>query len=318
MKKPRIVFFEKDSLQPDDLDFSCMEEAGDCTFYNVISPAETLKHIADADVVVANKLQMTREVIENSPNLKQIVVAATGVNNVDLDACREHDIAVYNCQSYGNESVVQHTFALMFALTNQLMANNEMARTEWKNSQQFCVLSYLPTQIAGKTFGIVGYGALGQKAEQVAKALGMNVLVAARKGRAAQGNRVPFDQVLAQADVISLHCPFTEETKDLFTLVELQKMKPTAILVSTARGGIVNETDLVTALQQGVIAGAGLDVLSEEPPRNGNVLLDYAGHNLIVTPHIAWASREARRTLLNQVAENVTAFIEGRHLRRIC
>ncbi|TCS41018.1 D-2-hydroxyacid dehydrogenase [Reinekea marinisedimentorum] len=318
MTKQKAVFFEKDSLHPSDLDFSYIEQVADWQFYNSVSADDVIECIKDASVVSANKLQMTREVIESSPKLKQIVVAATGVNNVDLDACREHGIAVYNCQSYGNDSVVQHAFAMMFALANKLAANNVAAHESWQSSKQFCVLSHLPMELAGKTFGIVGYGALGQKAEQIAQALGMNVLVAARKGQPAAGNRVAFEQVLEQADVISLHCPLNAETENLFTLSELSRMKPTALLISTARGGIINEADLVSALEQGLIAGAGLDVLTEEPPKNGNVLLDYAGHNLIVTPHIAWASQEARQTLLNQVADNVTAFAEGRDLRRIC
>lgn len=318
MSTHNSVFLDKASLRPDDLDFSNLEQTGQWQFYDFTDESDVVERIRDAEVVIANKTPLNKNALQQAKNLKLIVIAATGVNNVDLDACRELGIAVCNCQSYGNDSVVQHAFAMIFALANRLAANHHAAQSDWPGASQFCVLDHLPMQLAGKKLGIVGYGALGQKAAEVGKALGMDVLVSARKGQPAAEGRSVFETVIAESDVISLHCPLNDETRDLISLSELKAMKPTALLVNCARGGIVNETDLLAALQQNLIAGAATDVLTEEPPGNGNPLLEYQGHNLIVTPHMAWASREARQTLLDQLAENIQHFKQGNSLRRVC
>ncbi|TXR54131.1 D-2-hydroxyacid dehydrogenase [Reinekea thalattae] len=314
----QAVFLDQSSLNPTDLDFGPLEAVANWQWFSQTSADQVASRIEQADIVACNKVILNKQQIVNAQRLKLIIVAATGVNNIDLDACREQGIAVYNCQSYGNESVVQHSFALLFALANQLTANHQAAIQKWPNASQFCLLDHLPMQLAGKTFGLVGYGSLGKKAAQVAEALGMKVIISARKGQATSDGRVSFEQLLKQADIISLHCPLTAETKDLFSLNEFKQMQAHALLINTARGGIVNETDLVQALQQGLIAGAASDVLTEEPPVNGNPLLEYRGANLIVTPHMAWSSSQARQTIIEQLAQNIENFRHQNDLRRIC
>ena len=318
MPKPVAVFLDKETLHADDLDFSSLESAGRWQWYDTSTEKQVGERIQQAEVVVSNKAPLSRDILNQAPNLKLVVIAATGVNNVDLDTCRDLGIAVYNCQGYGNDSVVQHAFAMIFALANQLAANRQAAFTQWSTASQFCLLQHLPMQLAGKTLGIIGYGALGQKAAEIGRALGMQILIAGRKGMTAADGRTEFNQLLENSDIVSLHCPLNEETKDLIAAKQLSLMKSTALLINTARGGIVNEQDLVDALQAGAIAGAGTDVLSEEPPRNNNPLLDYEGNNLIVTPHMAWSSTTARQTLLEQVAENILHFAQGNGLRRVC
>jgi len=317
MQKPNGVFLDRASLHPQDLDFQPLQQLAEWQWFDTTRPEQLQQRIANAEILVTNKVPLHREQLLNAPRLKLIVIAATGVNNVDLQACNELNITVCNCQNYGSESVVQHLFALIFALANQLTANHAAARQQWPSADQFCLLQHLPMQLSGKTLGIIGYGALGRQAEQVAHALGMRTCIAARKGQPATPGRLTFEQLLTEADIITLHCPLTPETENLIAAAELAQMKPTALLINTARGGIVNEADLVAALTAGTIAGAGCDVLTEEPPRNGNPLLAYSGQNLIVTPHMAWSSTPARQTLLQQIAENIQGFYRGETIRQV-
>ena len=259
----------------------------------------------NGEAIVANKVNIKKEHLAESPQLKLICVAATGTNNIDLQAAAAAQIPVANITNYATPSVVQHVFCLILALETSLRPF-------------FCLLDFPVSELSGKTLGIIGYGVLGKAVADVGKAFGMNVLVAAHKNAQATEGRVAFEQVLALSDVISIHCPLTDETLNLISGEELKLMKRNAILINTARGGIINEEALATALEAGLITGAGIDVLSEEPPVNGNRLLELNLPNLIVTPHIAWASVESRQRAVNEVALNIAAFLQGEKRNRVC
>jgi len=253
--------------------------------------------------------------LAQAPELKLICVAATGTNNVDLAAAKERGITVCNVRAYGTAAVVQHVFSLITALSNNLLAYTAAVREgRWQRSEQFCLMDYPIRELAGRVMGIVGYGELGQAVARLAEAFGMQVLVAARIGAEADGQpgRVPLDELLGRVDVLSLHCPLTEQTRGMIGAAELAHMKADALLINTARGGLVDEPALAEALREGRLGGAGFDVLTVEPPRQGNPLLAADLPNLILTPHMAWASRESRQRLLDQVADNIQAYRQGR------
>jgi glycerate dehydrogenase len=250
--------------------------------------------------------------------LRLICIAATGTNNVDLAAARGRGIAVCNVTGYATASVVQHAFALILALTTRLAEHAAAARDgRWAASDLFCVLDFPFRELAGKALGIVGCGELGRGVARVAEAFGMTVLIAQRPGGPPQEGRLPLDELLARSDVVTLHLPLADNTRGLIGARELALMKPDALLIDTARGGIVDEAALVEALRCGRLGGAGVDVLAVEPPRGGSPLLDDPPPNLIVTPHVAWASREARQRLIEEVARNIEAFGEGRDRNRV-
>ena len=280
-------------------------------------PDQVAEQIASAHVIITNKVPVGAVDMAASPQLKLIAVAATGVNIIDLQAARAADIAVCNCVRNGTESVVQHTFALLLALNTRLLDYHRDCMTgRWQQSPMFCLLDYPVEELSGKTLGIVGYGELGRGVARIAEAFGMEVKMACLPGRASEG-RTPLLELLPQVDVLSLHCPLTEQTRNLIGNAELALMKPSALLLNVARGGIVDEAALATALRNGEISGAGVDVLSEEPPRNGSPLLAPDIPNLLVTPHSAWSSQRARQTLVNQIAENIRAFLGGKPKRLV-
>jgi glycerate dehydrogenase len=262
--------------------------------------------------VISNKVMLDQETLQSAHTLKLICVAATGTNNVDLAAAAEHGITVCNVRGYATTSVVEHVFSLILALTRHLhdyrTAVNE---GKWRNAESFCLLDYPIRELAGQTLGIIGYGELGSAVATMGKAFGMNILIAQRPGGALQTGRTPLQQLLSQSDIISLHCPLTDTTRNLIDHGEFSLMNRETLLINTARGGIINEAALKQALQSGQIAGAAIDVLSEEPPRHGNPLLNEPIPNLIVTPHIAWASINARQSLINELTENIHAFLKG-------
>lgn len=299
----------------EDLDFSALMAAtANWQWHDATAAGEVAGRIANAEVVVTNKIMVDAEAIAAANDLRLICVAATGVNNIDLEAARRHGVTVCNATGYATPSVVQHVFALLLALATNLPAYHRAVRNgRWQESTHFCPLDYPIAELAGRTLGIIGFGELGRGVADVARAFGMEVLVSARPGEATvpQG-RVTLSDLLERADAISLHCPLTEETRGLLGRGELARMKSGAFLVNTARGGIVDETALAEALREGQIGGAGIDVLTREPPVDGNPLLADDIPNLIVTPHSAWATREARQRLVNQVADNIRAFAEGR------
>ena len=247
-----------------------------------------------------------------------ISIMATGTNAVDLQAAAKHQVAVCNAVKYGTGSVVQHVWALILALTTKLADYQRVAVDgTWQDSSLFCLLDFPVEELQGKVLGIVGAGELGRGVAKVAEAFGLEVIYAALPGRQYPNQtRVDFDEFLSRADIVSLHCPLTAETTNLINQAELALMKSSAILINTARGGIVNEAALKQALLNGSIAGAGIDVLTNEPPREGNLLLDEAIPNLIVTPHCAWVARQSRQRLVNQTVENLRAFVQGEPLPR--
>lgn len=313
------VFLDTATLQRGDLDFARLSRALPAwEFHDATSTPQVAQRIAQAEVVVSNKAYVGAGALAAASKLKLICVSATGTNNVDLDAARARGIAVCNVTGYAAPSVVQQVFTFILALVTQL--ENYRAAVQdgaWQRASGFSMLDYPIWELSGKTLGIVGYGSLGQAVAHIATAFGMRVLIAARPGQIPGPGRVPLHDLLRQADVVTLHCPLTEQTKGLIGARELMLMQPHALLINTARGGIVDEAALAQALREHRIGGAGVDVLTEEPPVNGNVLLDADIPNLIVTPHIAWASREARQRLLDEVAENIAAFMRGEIRNRV-
>jgi len=297
-----------------DVDLSPIEQVtGGLTCHDRTAPEQVVERIRGFDTVLVNKVVLGRAHFEACPELKVIAVVATGLNNIDLAAARAHGIQVMNVTHYGRSTVAQHTMALILALATRLLDYNRDARNgTWGKSDMFCLMDHPIMELEGKTLGIVGYGDLGQGVAERAKAFGMKIVLGCRPGQESGEvdgySRVPLDELLAQADVLSLHCLLTEETRNMIAERELKLMKPTALLINTSRGGLVDEAALAEALRQGEIAGAGFDVLTEEPPRNGNPLLADNIPNLIVTPHSAWASREARQRIVGITAENLTSI----------
>ena len=315
----KAVLLDCDSLGPDDLDLSALLALPvEWTIYPETSDREVCERITDADIVLTNKAQINALSLSQAPRLKMISIMATGTNAVDLQAAAKHQVAVCNAVKYGTGSVVQHVWALILALTTKL-ADYQRAAVDgtWQDSPFFCLLDFPVEELQGKVLGIVGAGELGRGVAKVAEAFGLEVIYAALPGRQYPNQtRVDFDEFLSRADIVSLHCPLTAETTNLINQAELALMKSSAILINTARGGIVNEAALKQALLNGSIAGAGIDVLTNEPPREGNLLLDEAIPNLIVTPHCAWVARQSRQRLVNQTVENLRAFVQGEPLPR--
>jgi len=315
----RGVFLDLDSVHPGDLDLTGLVACvPSCTLHAGTLPERLSAYISDADLVITNKVVLDRPLLEANPQLKLICVAATGTDNVDLEAAAALGIAVCNVTGYATPSVVEHVFALLLALSRRLGEHARAASDgHWARSDQFCVLDFPFSELSGRTLGIIGYGELGRGVARVAEAFGMQVLIAQRPGGGAQAGRVPLHELLSAVDVLSLHVPLAENTRNLIGPAELALMKADAILINTARGGVVDEPALADALVAGRLGGAGIDVLSSEPPVAGNPLLAGDIPNLIVTPHVAWASREARQRLIDGVVQNVLAFQRGEPLNRI-
>ncbi|QEW07176.1 2-hydroxyacid dehydrogenase [Nitrincola iocasae] len=313
----RAVFL--DSLSLDDLDLTPLEaELSELVVYPGSLPEQVAERIQGFDIVITNKALLPAEVIQASAALKLICVVATGVNNVDIEAANAAGIPVYNCQGYGTGSVAQHVLMLMLVMHTRFVdykAAVEQGR--WNQSSQFCLLDYPILELRGRTLGIIGYGELGAEVKRLAEAFGMKVLIAARPGTQATPGRLPLAELLPQIDVLSLHCPLTEATRDLIDADALALMPSGSYLVNAARGGIVNETALADALRSGHLAGAATDVLTAEPPQNGNLLLDAEIPNLLVTPHCAWGSRQARETIIRQTCGNIQAWLQGSNQRRV-
>jgi len=308
------VFLDVASVDTGDLDLEGLRQSLDEWAFHPETAAEQVgERIAGHAVVVTNKTMLDRETIAGADALKLICVAATGTNNVDLEAAHARGVVVCNVVRYSTPSVVQHVFALTLALYTRLFEYDRWVReANWQRSSLFCSLDFSVRELAGKTLGVVGYGELGQGVARIAQAFGMQVLIAERPGAATvRPGRLALADLLPQVDVLTLHCPLTDETRGLIGAAELAAMKPDAIVINTARGGIVDESALADALCRGALGGAGMDVLSVEPPRDGNPLLDPDIPNLIVTPHTAWASRESRQRLVQELAENIRAYRAG-------
>lgn len=313
------VFLDFGSIHPDDLDLTAFNAVLERWDLHLSTESEhTAERIAAAEVVVSNKILLSRGALEQAESLRLICIAATGTNNVDLEAAEELGIAVCNVRAYATPSVVQHVFALILALTTRMGEHHQAAIDgTWQTSPYFCVLDFPFRELAGKTLGIVGFGELGQGVARVAEAFGMQLLVAQRRDSEPRADRVELDELLQRADVLSLHVPLTEDTRHLIGERELGLMKSSALLINTARGGIVDEDALARALAERRLGGAGVDVLSHEPPSRHNPLLMLELPNLIVTPHVAWAGRESRQRLIDQVAANIQAFRDGELADRV-
>jgi glycerate dehydrogenase len=313
----RAVFL--DSLSLDDLDLTPLEAGlSELVVYPGSLPEQVAERIQGFDIVITNKALLPAEVIQASSALKLICVVATGVNNVDVEAAASAGIAVYNCQGYGTGSVAQHVLMLMLVMHTRFVEYKAAVEEgRWNQSSQFCLLDYPILELRGRTLGIVGYGVLGAEVKRLAEAFGMNVLIAARPGTQASAGRLPLTELLPKVDVLSLHCPLTDETRDLIDAEALALMPQGSYLVNAARGGIVNESALADALCSGHLAGAATDVLTQEPPKDGNLLFDTDIPNLLITPHCAWGSRQARETIIRQTCENIQAWLQGNKARRV-
>lgn len=312
----RAVFLDLEGLE----DLSLLQIEQECqslTTYLTTQPDEVDERITKADLVIVNKTKLDRNHFERHPELKLVCVVATGTDIIDLQAAAEHGVTVCNCQAYGTASVVQHVFSLILALQTNLIAYHQATQQgRWQTANQFCFLDYPIRELNGKTLGIVGYGTLGTAVGEVAKSFGMKIEIARRPG-GPPDERPTLSELLPLVDILTLHCPLTEGTRNLIDEKALKQMKSTALLINAGRGGLVDETALVKSLQNNEIGGAAVDVLSKEPPRDSNPLLEVSLPNLIVTPHIAWASLEARRTILDQTVENIQAFKKNDVLRKV-
>lgn len=277
------------------------------------APDQVVERLAPATIAICNKQPLRADVLSQLRKLRLIAVAATGVDNIDLAYCRSHEIAVCNTRGYAVNSLPEHALMLMLTLRRNLIAyRNDVQAGRWHEAKQFCLLDHPIGDLRGATLGIVGFGRLGQSMAALGRAVGMEVLIAEHKNApVVRDGRVAFAEVLQRSDVLSLHCPLTEETKNLIGAGELAQMKPEAILINTARGGLIDDQALIEALKSGWLAGAGIDVLRNEPPRDGNPFLEVDLPNLIVTPHNAWASRQAMQTLADQLIDNLEAFVRG-------
>lgn len=315
----RGVFLDLGSVDGGDLDLQALDGTLPVWRWYEHTPCEAVvERIARADLVISNKCPVGADAMAAAPGLKLILVAATGTNNIDLDAARERRVMVCNARDYATEAVTQHTMALILSLlTGQVFYRDRVRRGEWSEARHFSLFDRPIRQAAGLNLGIVGHGVLGRSVAETARCLGMNVLVAERRGRRPRGDRHVFEDVIAHADVISIHCPLTEETRGMFDRSVIERMKRSAFLINTARGGIVDEPDLADCLREGVIAGAGIDVLSEEPPPPSHPLLADDVPNLIVTPHNAWATRAARQALVDQLARMIHAFERDQPIHRV-
>ncbi|WP_443190310.1 2-hydroxyacid dehydrogenase [Pseudomonas indica] len=309
----RAVFLDHASLDLGDLDLAPLRLAFDeLVLHSGSTPDEVVERLQGAQVAISNKVPLNAETLAVCPELKLILVAATGTNNIDLIAARERGITVSNCQGYGTPSVAQHTLMLLLALATRLPDYQAAVRAgRWQQAAQFCLLDFPIVELEGKTLGLLGHGELGGAVARLAEAFGMRVLLGQLPGRPPREDRLPLDELLPQVDALTLHCPLTEQTRGLIGAAELALMKPNAFLINTARGGLVDEQALADALRRGHLGGAATDVLTQEPPRDGNPLLAGDIPRLIVTPHSAWGSREARQRIVGQLAENATAYFAG-------
>lgn len=313
MSFSKAAFLDFLSVHPDDLDVSGLYDAVDnWRFFDNTKNEDVAAVIADVDVVVVNKIILNEQNLSLAKNLKLVCVAATGVNNIDLDAAGKRGISVCNARRYATPAVVQHVFTLLLSLTTRLeQYQADVYNGNWTKSEFFCLLDYPIRELQGLTLGIVGYGELGQAVAKVAEGFGMKVLLAKRDKNDNRDDRVALNELLPEVDVLSLHCPLTQNTKGLIGEKQLALMKSDALLINTSRGGLVDEKALLNALQENRLGGAALDVLAQEPPPEDYFLLQQKLPNLIITPHTAWASREARQRLIDEIAKNIQAYRQG-------
>jgi len=316
----KIVVLDGYTINPGDLSWDELKKMGDVKVYDRTPDDKIVERSEGAEVLLTNKTLLGESVFKDLPNLKYIGVLATGYNVVDIEAAGKYDITITNIPAYGTESVAQMTFALLLELCIHVQRHSDSVMSgKWTNSIDFCYWDYPLIELSGKTIGIIGFGNIGQKVGDIATAFGMNIL-GTDKVRTDQSLRknfrwVEIAELLSLSDAVSIHCPLFPETKGLINRESLHTMKNSAYLINTSRGPIVNDADLAEALNAGIIAGAGLDVLSVEPPSADNPLLN--ARNCIITPHIAWATYEARKRLINIAVQNLKAFTEGKSINVI-
>lgn len=309
-----IVFLDRDTLAPQ-IRLRRPAFAHDYAEYPRTRPEQVVERLAGATIAITNKVRLGAEVLEQLPDLKLVAVAATGSDCVDKAACKRLGIAVCNIRGYAVNTVPEHTFALILALRRNIVAYRaDVLAGEWQKADQFCFFNHPIRDLAGSRLGVIGEGVLGQRVAELGRAFGMDVVIAAHKGRSGMGRLyTPWDEVIATSDVISVHSPLTEASRGMIAMPEFRAMQRKPLLVNTSRGGLVDEAALVQALDEGLIAGAGFDVTTSEPPPLDNPLLQIAGRpNVILTPHVAWASDEAQQALADQLIENIEAFVAGK------
>jgi glycerate dehydrogenase len=311
----KIVVLDGYTLNPGDLSWSDLLNLGDVVLYDRTPGDKIIERSIDAEVLITNKTPLSEEIINSLPKLKYIGVLATGYNVVDITAAKRNNIIVTNVPSYSTLSVAQLTFALLLELCHHVQRHNDsVMEGKWVQSHDFSYSDFPLIELSGKSFGIIGFGNIGKKVADIATVFGMNI-IAASGHQNDQSSRKNFrwaeiNEVLEQADVVSLHCPLLPETKGLINAVSLKRMKKSAFLLNTSRGPVIVEQDLADALNNGIIAGAGIDVLSIEPPEKNNPF--FKAKNCLITPHIAWATKEARIRLMNVAVNNLAAFIKGK------
>lgn len=313
----KIVILEAATVSKNDVSFEEIYRLGEVREYPLTPVDKIVEYVGDAEAVLCNKTPFTAEVLEACPNLKYIGLCATGYNNIDVAAATRLGITVCNAPAYSNAAVAQQVFSFILRYTNRTSAYNRFVHNGgWIRSETFSAFEYPITELAGKTLGIIGYGRIGRQVAKIAHAFDMNVIVNTRTAK--QDSSVKFvglKELLAKSDIITLHCPLTDDTNGLIDLDALKLCKPTAILINTSRGAVINEADLAYALDNDIIAGAGLDVLCEEPMSADNPLLN--AKNCIITPHIAWAPIDTRKRLITIVADNLSAFISGKPINTV-
>jgi len=311
----KIAFLDSHTLSLNgDVDFSVLRSLGNYTGYALTNKDNIIPYCKKADIVIVNKIIISENSIKKLPNLKLIAVIATGYNNIDIEAAKENNIKVTNVPDYAANSVSQHVFSLILNLTTKAyLYNEDVKKGEWSKSSNFGLLKYPTFELNGKIIGIIGFGAIGRAVASIASGFGMKVIVNDIKDISnTDCKKCSIEYILKNADIVSIHCPLNSQTKNMIDAAAIKKMKRSAILINTSRGGIVNEAELAQALTSGEIAGAGIDVLSEEPPQNSNPLLQNI-KNLIITPHTAWSTFEARQRMIDITAENIRAFLNGKN-----
>ncbi len=310
-----IVIPDGHTLNPGDLSWTPIQQLGNVSIYPHTPQSLLVNRCFEATVILPNKVIIDAAIMDQLPQLEYIGISATGTNNVDLEAARERGIVVTNVKGYGSAAVAQHVFALLLALTNKVKEHHQsVLEGQWARAKHFCYWNYPLVELAGKKMGIIGYGKIGKAVAQIAQAFGMSLLINHKYPieETADMRAVNLDVLFRESDVISLHLPLTDFNHEFVDKNYLNIMKPTAYLINTSRGGLIQEDDLCEALLKEKIAGAAVDVLSEEPPKRGNVLM--GAPNCIVTPHLAWATKEARQRLLHMLAQNVATWLKGQPL----
>ena len=312
-----IVILDGYTTNPGDISWGLFEQLGDLTVYDYTAEEEICERVKDADIIISNKTVFSRETLKKITRAKYIGLISTGYNVVDVQAAADYGITVTNAPGYSTDAVAQHTFALLLEMTNAVGLHNAAVHAgEWSDDRRFCFWRSPLHELAGKTLGIIGFGSIGSKVAEIARAFSMNVIYTSRTDKHSDFARfVSADELFKTSDIISLHCPLTDDTKEIINAETLSKMKDTAYIINTARGGLINADDLFAALKSGKIAGAACDVMLHEPPEDTDPLIPLS--NFTVTPHIAWAAKETRIRLIDIAAKNLISYLNGSPINKV-